>query len=156
MNNTCVFCQIVGGALPCHNILETPHHLAFLSIYPNMEGVTLVIPKQHSSSYLFDNSQKQINELMAVARIVSEKLVQAFDRVGRVGVVFEGFGVNHLHIKLYPLHGTAGPWREIPSPIDTYYPTYPGYLSSHCSKRADDKHLAKVAAMIRASKNDKK
>ncbi|WP_197734991.1 HIT family protein [Photobacterium damselae] len=41
----CVFCEIVKGKLPCHKVWEDDKHLAFLSIYPNTKGFTVVILK---------------------------------------------------------------------------------------------------------------
>lgn len=43
---TCIFCQIVEGKAPCHKVWEDEHHLAFLSIFPNTDGFTVVIPKK--------------------------------------------------------------------------------------------------------------
>jgi len=66
---------------------------------------------------------------------------------------FEGFGVDHLHSKLYPMHGTGDleSWAPIESKkIQTYFPQYPGYLASNDSQRADDNQLAKLAQEIRA------
>ncbi len=48
---TCIFCQIVEGKAPCHKVWEDEHHLAFLSIFPNTDGFTVVIPKKHYPSY---------------------------------------------------------------------------------------------------------
>ncbi|EKE18545.1 MAG: hypothetical protein ACD_9C00301G0007, partial [uncultured bacterium] len=50
----CVFCEIVSGNMPCHKVWEDENFLAFLSIFPNTEGVTVIIPKKHYSSYVFD------------------------------------------------------------------------------------------------------
>lgn len=50
----CIFCQIVRGEAPCHKIWEDDEHLAFLSIYPNTDGFSVVIPKRHYPSYAFD------------------------------------------------------------------------------------------------------
>ena len=50
----CIFCKIVNGEVPCHKVWEDEKHLAFLTIFPNTEGVTVVIPKKHYPSYVFD------------------------------------------------------------------------------------------------------
>ena len=42
----CVFCNIVNGVLPCHKIWEDDEHLAFLSIFPNTKGFSVVITKK--------------------------------------------------------------------------------------------------------------
>ena len=148
----CIFCQIVTGTLPSHRVWENETHVAFLSIFPNTEGVTVVIPKQHYSSYLFAQRQEVINEMMAAAKEVALLLDGAFDDVGRTAVVYEGFGVDHLHAKLFPLHGTnhlTEQWGQIQSTINTYFETYEGYVSSHNSVRACDYKLAALAKQLR-------
>ena len=49
----CIFCNIVNGAAPCHKIWEDEKHLAFLSIFPNTPGFSVVITKRHYPSYAF-------------------------------------------------------------------------------------------------------
>ena len=39
----CVFCRIVAGQEPAHRIWEDTDHLAFLSIFPNTEGFSVVV-----------------------------------------------------------------------------------------------------------------
>jgi histidine triad (HIT) family protein len=147
----CIFCQIVAGTAPSYKIWESATHLAFLSIFPNTEGVAVVIPKQHQPSYIFEVDEPVMLDLVRAAKTVGLLLDERLDDVGRTGLMFEGFGVNHLHAKLFPMHGTAGEgeWREHASSIDTYFETYQGYTSSHDSARADDAQLAALAAKIR-------
>lgn len=150
----CVFCQIVAGKIPSHQIWEDDHHLAFLSIYPNTDGFTVVIPKAHYDSYAFAVPDQVLTDLVLATKQVARLLDQAFSDVGRTGMFFEGFGVNHLHSKLFPMHGTAdlNTWQPIESDRDEFYTTYPGYLSSHNAKRADDKQLAQLTKKIKQVK----
>ncbi len=39
----CIFCQIVRGETPCHKLWEDEKYLAFLSIFPNTLGFSVVI-----------------------------------------------------------------------------------------------------------------
>ena len=50
----CIFCKIVSGAAPCHKLWEDEKHLAFLSIFPNTDGFTVVITKEHLPSYVME------------------------------------------------------------------------------------------------------
>lgn len=43
----CIFCKIVGGAIPAEKVYEDGQTLAFLDIRPTNPGHTLVIPKAH-------------------------------------------------------------------------------------------------------------
>ena len=66
----CIFCKIVKGELPSHKIWESESHLAFLSIFPNTPGFTVVIPKKHYSSYAFELNDVALNELVMAAKQV--------------------------------------------------------------------------------------
>lgn len=64
---------------------------------------------------------------------------------------FEGFGVDHVHSKLSPMHGTGDmtKWTPIENKQKIFFDKYPGYLSSHDFERASDEELAQLAALIR-------
>lgn len=145
----CIFCQIISGEAPSHKVWENESHLAFLSIFPNTEGVTVVVPKEHYPSYVFDLPELALMGLIAAAKEVGLLLDAKLDNVGRTAMVAEGFGVDHAHIKLFPMHGTKGEWTARKSDINTYFKTYPGYISSHDSDRADDKLLEKLSAKLK-------
>ncbi len=151
----CIFCKMVIGNEPHHKIWEDEKHMAFLSIYPNTEGFTVVMPKKHYPSYAFENSDKVLSEFIIATKKIALLLDKSFDDVGRTGMFFEGFGVDHLHAKLFPMHGTANmeKWHPIDSDVkDMVFDKYPGYLSSNNGPRANDGDLAKLAEKIRKNK----
>ena len=149
----CIFCKIVSGEAPSYKIWEDGKHLAFLSIFPNTEGFSVVIPKEHYSSYAFDAPEDVLKELTIAAKKVGKLLDEKLENVGRTGMIFEGFGVDHLHAKLFPMHGTgAKDWKPVHSNVDKYFEKYEGYISSHDYKRADDEQLAKLAQKIQGLK----
>ncbi len=146
----CLFCQIAAGVAPCHMIWEDARHLAFLSIFPNTAGVSVVIPKAHYPSYFADVPETVVNDLMGAVRVVAQRLDARLADVGRTGVILEGFGVDHLHAKLFPMHGTqAEAWQRRSSNVCQYFDRSAGYLSSHDHKRADEADLAELAGLIR-------
>jgi histidine triad (HIT) family protein len=150
MSETCVFCEIVSGDAKSHKIWEDENHLAFLSIYPNTAGVTVVIPKKHYSSYAFDLPQETLIALTLAARNVAKLLDEKLNDVGRTAMVFEGFGVDHVHAKLFPMHGTKiGIWKPLKSDKSDFFTQYPGYISSHDAKRAEDQELATLALELK-------
>jgi histidine triad (HIT) family protein len=145
----CIFCKIVSGEVPSHKIWEDEKHMAFLSIFPNTEGFSVVIPKKHYSSYAFDAPEDVLKELIIAAKKVGKLLDEKLDDVVRTGMIFEGFGVDHLHAKLFPMHGTkAEGWKPVHSNVNKYFEKYEGYISSHDYKRVDDEQLAKLAQKI--------
>ncbi|MBD3244733.1 MAG: HIT domain-containing protein [Candidatus Moranbacteria bacterium] len=149
-NQDCIFCKIASKETPCHQIWEDEKHLAFLSIFPNTEAFSVVIPKKHYQSYAFDLKDEILCELTLAAKKVGKLLDEKLKDVGRTGMIFEGFGVNHVHAKLFPMHGTVSDkWQERAKPVDKYFEFYEGYISSHDYKRADEEKLAKLAKKIR-------
>lgn len=148
----CIFCKIVKGEAPSHTIWEDEKHVAFLSIFPNTEGVTVVIPKAHYTSYAFDLSDEVLTDLMLATKKVAKLLDAKLENVGRTALVFEGFGVDHVHAKLFPMHGTAdmAKWKPIESKVEKYFDQYEGYISSHDYKREDDEKLDALAKKIRS------
>ncbi|MDI4636100.1 MULTISPECIES: HIT family protein [Halomonadaceae] len=147
---TCIFCDIVSGKASSHKIWEDDEHLAFLSIFPNTPGFSVVIPKRHASSYLFAQDDDVVTSLVLASKKVALLLDEALDGVARTGMMFEGYGVDHLHAKLFPMHGTGktSEFQPIASRVDKYFDRYEGYISSHDYKRADDKALAALAEKI--------
>ncbi|MFZ5376625.1 MAG: HIT family protein [Patescibacteria group bacterium] len=152
----CIFCKIVAGEVPSHKIWQDEKHLAFLSIFPNTPGFTVVIPKEHYSSYAFEQDDKVLADLVLATKKVANILTSFFDDTNRCGMFFEGFGVDHLHSKLFPMHGIGKgkEWRMMESgSFRQYFDKYPGYLCSNDSERADDDELAELARKIRQKSN---
>ncbi len=147
----CIFCDIVNGKLPCYKVWEDEDHLAFLSIYPNTKGFTVVITKEHFSSYAFEQSDEILTNLTLATKKVANILVNAFDDVARCGMFYEGYGVDHLHSKLFPMHGTGdvSKFKKISSNVDKYFTKYEGYISSHDYKKADEHELIKIYEHIK-------
>jgi diadenosine tetraphosphate (Ap4A) HIT family hydrolase len=147
----CIFCAIAAGQAACYKVWEDEKHLAFLSIFPNTKGFSVVITKRHYPSYAFGLPDKVLADLILAAKRVGRLLDRTFEDVGRTGLILEGFAVDHAHAKLFPMHGTRMPqWRSLSRPADKYFREYEGYISSHDYQRADDAELAALARRIRS------
>src|SRR3989338_7247429 len=152
MKDDCIFCKIVAGSIPCYNIWEDEKHLAFLTIFPNTPGFTVVIPKEHYGSYIFDIPEDVMLALIKAAKKVAKLLDSRLEEVGRTGMIFEGFGVDHLHAKLFPMHGTkTDEWKQRRSRAEErkYFQHYEGYIASNDYEREDDEKLKELARKIR-------
>lgn len=97
-----IFSKIVAGEIPCHKIAETEDYLAFLDVFPLVEGHILVIPKKEVD-YLFDLEDKLYQGLMQFAKTVSIGLKKAIPCT-KVGVAVIGLEVPHAHIHLIPMN----------------------------------------------------
>lgn len=111
----------------------------------------MVIPQRHYPSYAFDLPDEILARLILATKQVAPLLDSAFDDVGRCAIFFEGFGGDHVHSKLFPMHGTANiaEWRPIESRSERVVTRDDGDLSSHDAQRADDERLAALADHIR-------
>ena len=152
----CVFCKIATGKItPRGNgiIWEDQKHLAWLSPFPNTQGLTVLIPKKHFDSDVLKMPNEPLQELILAAKQVSQLLINYFPDVGRVGLIMEGTGVNHAHIKLFPMHGTgymkSGEWRQHSSDREDYFEEYQGFLMSNDGPQADFEELVQLAKEIR-------
>ncbi len=105
-----------------------------------------MITKEHYPSYVFDLSEEVLMGLVVAAKKTAKLLDAKLEDVGRTGMIFEGFGVDHVHAKLFSMHGTKKPeWKPIKSNVDKYFEKCEGYIFSHNYKRSDDKKLSELA-----------
>ncbi len=154
-SENCVFCKIAKGEIPSAKIWEDGKFMAILDISPNTKGMTLVLTKEHYDSYVFDDMPEPVYlEFMETAKKVVKMLEKGLD-VKRVALVMEGMGVNHAHIKLYPLHGLTEKFKEMWAKDKVYFDNYRGYLSTQLGHQADPAELMKLTEEIRKRNEDK-
>lgn len=147
--DNCIFCKIARGELPHHKVYDDKEFLAFLDINPNTEGMTLVIPKKHYPSYVCSMPDATYTKLFLTAKRVAQQLDKRL-KTKRTAIVMEGMGVDHAHIKLYPLHGLKKTFVETWAPDKIFFEKYSGYISTQLGPRADDNKLAKLAKRLRS------
>jgi len=101
----CVFCKIANGTLPNHTIFEDEHTLAFLDIANDVDGHTIVIPKNHIANILDCDSDTFI-QLMNTVKLLSTHYAE---NCGYQGVnILNASGeaaqqsVPHFHIHIIP------------------------------------------------------
>ena len=148
-DNKCPFCEIVAGRLYTPGVFwEDSHFMAFLSIDPNTEGFSCVIPKDHHGSDIMKMDSDILQEFIIAAKKVSKILEDTFDDVGRIGLIMEGTGIDHAHIKLVPMHGTPelkqGGWKQYLSDKEFHFEKYEGWISSASGPRAKQEDLEKL------------
>jgi histidine triad (HIT) family protein len=104
-------------------VWEDKAHVAVLDINPCNDGHVLLIPRKHSE-YIFDLPDQEYQSIWSASKKLAGPLTRAMG-AKRTGIVVEGFGVNHLHIHLIPVHGG-------------------GDLDPNKQKRASDEELQRV------------
>ncbi len=152
--NKCIFCEIVAGRFETPGIFwENDEFMAFLSIDPNTEGFSCVIPKAHYGSDVMKMPDEMLQKFIIASKHVAGILENYFPDVGRVGVLMEGTGIDHAHIKLMPLHGTEdlkkGIWKQFFSEKEFWFDTYEGWICSGGGPIASNDQLRELAEKIK-------
>jgi diadenosine tetraphosphate (Ap4A) HIT family hydrolase len=149
----CVFCEIVSGNIPTCSFWENNEFLAFLSIDPNTEGFSCVIPKQHFGSDVLKMPDASLQNFILAAKEVAKLLEGFYSDVGRIGLIMEGTGIDHAHIKLVPMHGTEhmkrGEWKQYLSGQEHWFSTYEGWISSAGGPNIDREKLKELANQLK-------
>jgi len=143
----CIFCKIIKGEFDSAKVWEDEDSIAILDVNPNTKGMTLVLPKKHFDSDAFLMPDEDYKNLMIATKKVSDILKKGLD-VNRVAMVMEGMGVNHVHIKLYPLYGVEKEFEEMWAKDRVYFEKYQGYISTQLGPKADIEELKKIVEKI--------
>jgi histidine triad (HIT) family protein len=102
---SCIFCLIAAGDAPAAKITETEHALAFLDLFPAVEGHALVIPKQHYPN-LFEADAATLPAVHLLAQRVAraQRRALALDglAVFQLNGAAAGQTVFHYHAHLVP------------------------------------------------------
>jgi len=144
----CIFCKIIKGEFDSAKIWEDEEFLAILDIRPNTKGMTLVLPKKHFDSYIFDLPDDVYEKLLMAAKKVGKILDKSL-KVKKVAMVMEGMGVNHAHIKLYPMYGLDEDFKEMWAKEQAFFDKYPGYITTILGPEAKMEDLKRLADEIK-------
>ncbi len=148
MNENCIFCKIINHDIPSQKIWENDEFYAFLDLSPNCKWQSLIIPKKHYDSDLFlVKDEGFYGRYLAAAQEVVDLLKKSL-WVVRVWMIMEWMGVNHLHIKLYPMWNLNHEWTPIEERENVFYESYPGFLTTKMWKALSQEELAEVAKEI--------
>ena len=114
-----IFTKIIRGEIPCHKVYEDEKTFAFMDINPIQPGHVLVIPKIEVARFQ-DLDDADYLAMMRTVKAVAQRINDVF-KPRRVGVIIEGFEVDHAHVKLIPIDNEAE-LRHIPDPSDAPTP----------------------------------
>lgn len=146
----CIFCKIVRGEFDSARIWEDGEFVALLDVNPNTKGMTLVLTKEHYPSYAFRMPQEAYARFLNASREVGVMLERGLG-VKRVAMVMEGMGIDHAHIKLYPLYGLEKEFQQMWAKDRVSFDRYNGYISTQLGPKADLGELKSVAERIKAA-----
>ena len=143
----CIFCKIIKGEIDSVKIWENDKFVAILDVNPNVRGMTILLTKEHYDSYAFDMPKEIYSGFMLVVKVVARILEKGLG-VQRVAMVTEGMGINHAHIKLYPLHGVEEKFKEMWAKDRVYFEKYEGYITTQLGPAVNLEELKKIAKQI--------
>lgn len=108
---TTIFDKILDGELPCHEVYQDDHVLAFLDIAPLSPGHTLVIPKERKA-FLHELSDEQS---AAIGRVLPRLARAVMNATGATAYnILQNNGatahqaVFHVHFHIIPRIGEQG------------------------------------------------
>lgn len=97
-----IFTKIINGEIPSHKIAEDDNFIAFLDVFPMVEGHTLVVPKTEVDK-LFDVSDELLGKWLVFAKPIAKAIERSFD-CNRCGISVVGLEVPHAHMHLIPIN----------------------------------------------------
>jgi len=101
-----IFAKILRGEMPAARVFEDDHVLAFMDVFPQSRGHTLVIPKHSSARNLLEEEPEVLaNTILGVQR-VTRAVRAALNPDGIVVTQFNGAPAGqtifHLHFHIIP------------------------------------------------------
>jgi histidine triad (HIT) family protein len=130
-----IFAKILRGEMPAVRVYEDEHVLAFMDVFPQAKGHTLVIPKHSTARNFLEEAPEVVGPLMLGVQRVAKAVRAALKPDGLVITQFNGAPagqtVYHLHFHIIPR------WEGVP-------------LGRHAEGMADMQELKGLAEQISA------
>ncbi|HZX15839.1 MAG TPA: HIT family protein [Pseudomonas sp.] len=105
-DNQNIFAQIIRGEAPCYKLYEDEDVLAFLDVFPQSFGHTLVIPKRAAARNILEIDSDSLNKVMAVVQKLTGVIIAELEPAGVQVAQFNGAPagqtVFHIHMHIVP------------------------------------------------------
>lgn len=115
---SCIFCKIIAGQIPCIKVFENDQVLAFLDVSPVSDGHTLVVPKSHTLRVDCTDPQT-MTQLAAVLPRLAGAVQKAVNAEGYNILCNNGPAagqvVEHVHVHIVPRKRNDGVFNQWPS-----------------------------------------
>ena len=101
-----IFAQIIRGDAPCYKLYEDDDVLAFLDLFPQSFGHTLVIPKRSAACNILDVDSEALAKVIKVVQKLTRAIVAELEPDGVQVAQFNGAPagqtVFHMHMHIVP------------------------------------------------------
>tara|TARA_Y100001947_G_C10335483_1_gene302851 strand:+ start:198 stop:632 length:435 start_codon:yes stop_codon:yes gene_type:complete len=119
-----IFAKMLRGEMPCVKVFEDDVALAFMDIFPQTTGHTLVIPKDAKARNFLELKPKKIGPYMERVQTVAKAVEKALQPDGLRILQFNGAPagqtVYHLHFHILPImEGQTGRPHASGEPANT-------------------------------------
>ena len=105
-DNQNIFAKIIRDEAPCYKVYEDDDVLAFLDVFPQSFGHTLVIPKRAAARNLLEVDADSLTKVITVVQMLTKALVAELQPAGVQVAQFNGAPagqtVFHLHMHIVP------------------------------------------------------
>lgn len=132
-DNQNIFAQIIRGDAPCYKLYEDDDVLAFLDVFPQSFGHTLVIPKRSAARNILEVDTQALAKVMAVVQTLTRVIVDELEPAGVQIAQFNGAPagqtVFHIHMHIVPRYAGEG-------------------LGIHASEKADAAQLQQLQTRL--------
>jgi len=130
-----IFAQIIRGEAPCYKLYEDDDVLAFLDLFPQSFGHTLVIPKRSAACNILDVDSEALCQVMRVVQQLTRAIVAELAPDGVQIAQFNGAPagqtVFHIHMHILPRYAGQG-------------------MAVHAAQKAEPAELERLQARLRA------
>lgn len=134
-SESCIFCKIVTGDIPCLKLYENNRVLSFMDIAPFNDGHCLVITKAHSPD-LFSTNPEDLSTIAKTTLLIASAVKLALDPPGlnvlQANGPAAGQTVFHYHCHILPrMHNDNRTlnWEHTPGDSAKIQKTYELILS---------------------------
>ncbi|MNN39619.1 HIT-like protein [compost metagenome] len=128
-----IFAMIIRGEAPCYKLYEDDDVLAFLDLFPQSFGHTLVIPKKAAARNLLEIDADSLCKMTLAVQKLTKVLVDELQPDGVQVAQFNGAPagqtVFHIHMHIIPRFAGQG-------------------LGIHAAQKADPAELEKLQARL--------
>lgn len=100
-----IFTKIIQGEIPSYKIYEDDFVFAFLDVFPQQNGHTLIVPKSEIDHFS-DLDDATSDAMFRAAKKISKAITKATN-CKRVCASFVGYEIPHCHFHLIPTHNIS-------------------------------------------------
>lgn len=101
-----IFARILRGEMPAARVFEDEHVFAFMDVFPQGRGHTLVIPKHSTARNLLEEEPQVLSNLVLGVQRVTRAVRAALNPDGILVTQFNGSAagqtIYHLHFHIIP------------------------------------------------------